>query len=423
MIGVPSSDAKVSSLVSRFQRTRDFSRQLCEPLEIEDFVAQSMPDASPIRWHLAHTTWFFETFILKPLVPGYEPLEPAYEYLFNSYYNTVGEQFPRPKRGLVTRPTVAEVFAYRRHVDQHIAGLFEEVDADKWGEVIGLIELGLNHEQQHQELMVTDLLHLFWQNPMLPRYLPDSLGPAKESSSLSWTTFFGGILEIGTTAEGFSYDNEGPRHEALLQPFQIADRLVTNEEYQAFIDDGGYRRAEFWLSQGWAWVQQNQVGQPLYWQTDSEGKTEFTAHGAAPLEDSRPVTHISFFEADAYARWADARLPLEAEWEVVASELPIVGNFAENMTLHPESPTSCDGLTQFFGDCWEWTASPYRPYPGYQPPVGAIGEYNGKFMCNQFVLRGGSCATSQSHIRSTYRNFFPPEAQWQFSGIRLAKDA
>jgi len=424
MSTLASRDVSSLLLLSRYQHARDFTNKLCEPLEIEDFVAQSMPDASPVRWHLGHTTWFFETFLLKDFLPQYECFDPAYEYLFNSYYNSVGKQFPRPKRGLITRPTVAEVFAYRKHVDAKIAELLETIDCEQRASIEQLVELGLHHEQQHQELIVTDLLHLLFRNPLYPSYMPGEVDTESNTTDLTWTCYDGGIHEIGADGGQFFYDNEGPRHTTLLHPYAIADRLVTNGEFQQFINDGGYQRPELWLSAGWAWIDENRIDQPLYWIDHADRAQEFTSHGVIERRDSLPVTHVSFYEADAYARWAGARLPLENEWEVAAAQQPVAGNFVDDLHIHPKSVSeNTEGAQQFFGDCWEWTGSPYRPYPGYQPAAGAIGEYNGKFMCNQFVLRGGSCATSKSHIRSTYRNFFAPTAQWQFSGIRLAKDA
>ncbi|PQO41671.1 ergothioneine biosynthesis protein EgtB [Blastopirellula marina] len=411
-----------AELLPRYEAVRQFTQTLCDPLEIEDYVIQSMPDASPVRWHLAHTTWFFETFVLKPFASAYQPANAAFEYLFNSYYNGIGEQFPRAKRGLLTRPTVAEVFEYRRHVDRDIETLLLEAAPDIAEEIASLVELGLHHEQQHQELMLTDLKHLLAQNPLYPAYHPscDNAQPSRPAE-LTWHATSGGIYSIGHAGNGFAYDNESPRHDTLLHDFDLANRLTTNGEYLAFVEAGGYRRPELWLSLGWNAVQTEPWTAPLYWLKRDNAWFEFTLAGLQPLELAAPVTHISYFEADAFARWQGKRLPLEAEWEVASAALPLRGNFVESGQFHPAPAEDSEGLEQMLGDAWEWTASPYTPYPGYKPVEGAIGEYNGKFMCNQHVLRGGSCATSASHIRRTYRNFFPPEARWQFTGIRLAK--
>lgn len=423
MSSIPAQSNPIAAgLLPKYELVRQLSQVLCDPLEIEDFVVQSMPDASPLRWHLAHTTWFFETFVLKPFAKNYQPANGKFEYLFNSYYNGVGEQFPRSKRGLLTRPTVAEVFEYRRAVDQRMEQLLLETDVEQAEDIIQLIELGLHHEQQHQELMLTDMKHMLAQNPLFPVYRADrQTYSTHEPTQLTWQAFAQGIYPIGHTGDAFAYDNESPRHDALIHDFQLADRLTTNGEYLEFIEDGGYRRPELWLSLGWNTVQAESWTAPLYWVERSDGWHEFTLAGLRPLETAAPVTHISFFEADAFARWKGNRLPLETEWEVASEELPLDGNFVDSGRYHPIQPGEGTRLKQMFGDAWEWTASPYTPYPGYQTPEGAIGEYNGKFMCNQYVLRGGSCATSQSHIRRTYRNFFPPSARWQFTGIRLAK--
>ncbi|MBI1249200.1 ergothioneine biosynthesis protein EgtB [bacterium] len=410
-----------SELLSHYVSVRRFSQLLCEPLEIEDFVVQSMPDASPIRWHLAHTTWFFETFVLRPFAPNYQPIEPLYEYLFNSYYNGVGQQFPRAKRGLLTRPSVADIYLYRQTVDNQIQRLISQADDPLLQEITPLVELGLQHEQQHQELMLTDLKHVFAQNPLYPIYqeVPRIEPPLVPEQT--WHRFEGGVVEIGHAGESFAYDNETPRHEALIHPFEIAGRLVTNVEMLEFMEDGGYHRPELWLSLGWNQLQTGDWSSPLYWVHEEDGWYEFTLGGLVPLSMAAPVTHISYFEADAFARWKECRLPTEFEWELASQSVPIEGNFVSSHHFHPASAQTSDGLRQMFGDTWQWTASPYAPYPGYRPAEGAIGEYNGKFMCNQYVLRGGSCATSRSHIRRTYRNFFPPEARWQFTGIRLAR--
>lgn len=422
MASIPSDLAsQCNLLVPKYEAVRGFSHVLCEPLEIEDFVVQSMPDASPIRWHLAHTTWFFETFILKRFARNYEPIDPMYEYLFNSYYNGIGEQFPRPKRGLLTRPTVAQVMTYRREVDNRMGQLLLEASPEESTQIAPLVVLGLHHEQQHQELMLTDLKHALAQNPTYPAYGADAQQPDGEVTSQSWHEVNGGIVEIGHAGTDFAYDNESPRHEALIPTLEIAGRPVTNGEYLQFVQDGGYQRPELWLSLGWNTVQSEQWDSPLYWVRQKEAWHEFTLSGLRPLSESSPVTHVSFFEADAFARWQESRLPTEFEWEAASRCDAGEGNFVESRLFHPAPTQSTDGLRQMLGDVWEWTSSSYAPYPGFKPPEGAIGEYNGKFMCQQYVLRGGSCATSKSHVRKTYRNFFPPEARWQFTGIRLAR--
>ncbi|MBI4502584.1 MAG: ergothioneine biosynthesis protein EgtB [Gemmatimonadetes bacterium] len=409
-----------SSLLERYRSIRATTELLVEPLAIEDMVVQAMPDASPTRWHLAHTTWFFETFVLRN-IPGYRSFHPQFEYLFNSYYNAVGPQWYRPNRGVLTRPTVAEVRAYRAHVDAAMQRLLEAES----GFARDVVELGLNHEQQHQELILTDVKYLLAQNPLHPIYRerPDTNAPGTVPR-MGWIEESGGIREIGFAGSGFAFDNESPRHGTLLRLFRIATRLVTNAEYLAFLDDGGYRRPELWLSDGWAVVRERGWQSPLYWENRDEQWWAYTLSGFRPVNDDEPVCHVSFYEADAYARWRALRLPSEAEWELVAAREPIEGNLLEQGQAQPASLGSGEGdqAEQFFGDVWEWTSSPYAAYPGYRPAAGALGEYNAKFMCNQMVLRGGSCVTPRSHIRATYRNFFPPDARWQFSGIRLAAD-
>jgi ergothioneine biosynthesis protein EgtB len=407
-----------SEVATRYAGVRGFTETLCEPLVTEDYVVQSMPDVSPTKWHLAHTTWFFETFILRPHLAGYREADPTFAYLFNSYYVQAGERHCRAQRGYISRPTVEQVMAYRRHVDDAMARLLAEASAD----VTALVEIGLNHEQQHQELMLTDIKHVFSVNPLRPAYREaagrqagGAVGPTQ------WQDFEGGVIHVGHDGDGFAYDNETPRHRVFLEPFTLASRLVTNGEYLDFMADGGYDRAELWLSLGWAAVEENEWTEPFYWERRADEWWHFTLNGMRRVDPAEPVTHLSYFEADAFARWAGARLPTEAEWEHAARTAAVAGNFVESGELHPRAATGGDGLQQMFGDVWEWTQSQYSPYPGFTPPAGALGEYNGKFMCNQFVLRGGSCATSQSHIRATYRNFFPPEATWQFSGLRLAR--
>jgi ergothioneine biosynthesis protein EgtB len=407
------------SVAATYARIRAATFALCDHLEIEDFVVQSMPDASPAKWHLAHTSWFFEQFILKPHLPGYRPFHPHFDYLFNSYYQTVGPMHQRPERGLLTRPTVSEVFRYREHVDEHMYALLESRQGGD--EIESLTLLGLNHEQQHQELILTDLKHLLSRNPLLPAYRP-AAQPTRSTNAepMSFQTFEGGVREIGADGEEFCFDNETPRHRTLVESYALADRLVTNGEFLEFIRDGGYRKPQLWLSDGWALVTAEQWDRPLYWSATLD--SEFTLSGLVPLDPAAPVCHLSYYEADAFARWANARLPTEAEWELAAAALPIAGNLLESGHLHPTPSNHERGLTQMFGDVWEWTSSAYSAYPGYRPPTGALGEYNGKFMCNQLVLRGGSCATPSDHIRATYRNFFYPHARWQFMGVRLARD-
>jgi ergothioneine biosynthesis protein EgtB len=417
-------------LRARYERVRAQTAALAAPLSEADAQVQSMPDASPTKWHLAHTTWFFETFVLERAEPGFAPHHPAFRVLFNSYYQGVGEQHPRPQRGLVTRPGLAEVMAYRRAVDERVAGvLTRNVDAD----VLALVELGLQHEQQHQELILTDLKHLLGCNPLDPVYRPAAPAAAGPASPLGWCAFDGGRVAIGHAGQGFAFDNEGPRHDILLRPYALADRLVTQGEWLAFIDAGGYTDPRCWLAAGWDWRRAQGIDAPLHWRREGARWSVFTLHGRVPLDAEPPVVHVSYFEADAYARWRAAhdglpcRLPTEAEWEHAAqrneTEGIAQGRFVESGVLQPQAAASAGTEPrQLFGDVWEWTGSAYLPYPGYRPWAGAVGEYNGKFMVNQMVLRGGSCATPREHIRASYRNFFPTDARWQFSGVRLAKD-
>ncbi len=416
-----SSDVR-QSLSGEYERVRGTSVNICGPLQIEDYVIQTMDDVSPPKWHLAHTTWFFEEFLLRPFLDGYQIFHATYAYLFNSYYEAVGARHPRPRRGLLSRPTVAEVYAYREYVDRHMLDLIRSADTKHWGKIESLLSLGFNHEQQHQELLLTDLKHILAANPLRPAYhLPK--GPLPASSPLRWLDFPGGLVEIGHAGSGFSYDNESPRHKVYLRPYQLASRLVTNGEFLEFIEASGYQNAGLWLSDGWATVQQQRWASPLYWEKKGDGWWTMTLSGCRPVDENEPVCHVSYFEADAYARWRGQRLPTEAEWETAAAGLPLEGNFYDQGRLHPSSaPAPAEGVQQMFGDVWEWTRSQYVAYPGFKALPGAVGEYNGKFMCNQFVLRGGSCATPSDHIRATYRNFFPPQARWQFSGIRLAGD-
>lgn len=396
-----------------FQAVRQRSLQLAAPLSNEDCCAQSMLDASPVKWHLAHTTWFFETFILEGREAGFAPFHPAFRVLFNSYYNGVGAKHPRAQRGLLTRPSLDEVRAYRADVDDRMLRLLEGgTDAG----LAALLTLGLQHEQQHQELMLTDVKHLLAQNPIAPGYDGEPMAPESAPRPLSFIEFDGGLVEIGHDGRGFAFDNELPRHRSYVAPFTLASRLVTNGEYAAFIEAGGYRDPALWLAEGWDKVACGELAAPLYWRRRPDGGwNEFTLHGEHALDPARPVTHLSLYEADAYARWCGARLPTEAEWEFAARLAGI-----EAGRLHPGAAAG-DGLTQMFGACWQWTSSSYAPYPGYAPAEGAIGEYNGKFMVNQYVLRGSSCATPSGHARASYRNFFPAGARWQFTGIRLAR--
>ena len=410
-----------TDLLQHYQTVREFTTGLCRGLAPEDMVVQSMSDVSPTKWHLAHTSWFFETFVLLQHDPNYRALEPAYAFLFNSYYTQAGERHCRAQRGYISRPTVMQVLQYRDHVDEHMAR-FMASDRAQSPEIQNLIELGIHHEQQHQELMLTDIKHVFSVNPLRPAYQSANQPSVTFAPPHQWIGFGERVGWIGWDGQGFSYDNEGPRHREFVAGFELGSRLVTNQEYLAFMENGGYERPELWLSLGWEAVQKNQWTEPFYWERRDDEWQMFTLSGMRPVNPFEPVVHLSFFEADAYARWAGARLPTEAEWEIAAATVPVEGNFVESGQLHPRAATRA-GLTQMFGDVWEWTRSPYSPYPGYQPAAGAVGEYNGKFMCNQYVLRGGSCATSLTHIRPTYRNFFPPDATWQFTGLRLARDA
>lgn len=414
--------ATSAELTERYESVRQASNGLGANLSDADATVQSMPDASPAKWHLAHTTWFFETMILKEWDAGYKPFDETYNFLFNSYYESVGERQPRPKRGMVTRPALNDVLAYRDHVDTAMMRLLGEGYGD---EVAELVELGCHHEQQHQELLLTDILHLFSQSPLKPAFKdPQPLAVSAQGvGPVSYQAFEGGIVEIGHDGDGFAFDCEGPRHRALLEPYKLADRLVTNGEFIEFIQDGGYRNPLLWLSSGWADVLENGWEMPFYWVRRDGEYWSMTLRGFQPVDLSAPVTHLSYFEADAFAAWAGKRLPSEAEWENAASGVSMEGNFADSGRLRPK-PASADtaGLKQMFGDCWEWTRSAFSAYPRFKPAPGAVGEYNGKFMCGQFVLRGGSCVTPPGHIRPTYRNFFPPDARWQFSGLRLAED-
>jgi ergothioneine biosynthesis protein EgtB len=411
-------------LAERFALVRAQTRKLAQPLSAEDCAIQSMPDASPVKWHLAHTTWFFETFVLERRDPSRKPFNPAFRVLFNSYYNAVGDKHPRPQRGLLSRPTLANVLEYREAVEREVTQLLAEGALAP--DLLALVELGTHHEQQHQELILTDVKHMLSCNPLKPVYRRQWPLTPVSAREVRWIRFEEGVREVGHDGSGFAFDNEGPRHKAYVAAFEMASHPVTHGDFARFIEDGGYRRPELWLSAGWDQVVAQGWQAPLYWQRIDDAWHTFTLHGMAPIEPNTPVCHVSFYEADAFARWAEARLPTESEWEVAVTNAPREGNFLESDALHPlalREPAAEGTLAQAFGDVWEWTRSDYAPYPGFQPVAGAVGEYNGKFMANQYVLRGGSCATPASHIRPTYRNFFPAEARWQFSGLRLARDA
>lgn len=413
-----------SAWLGRFQKVRALSEDLARDLHHEDQTVQSMPDASPTKWHLAHVSWFFETFVLVPHCPGYTVAHPQFAYLFNSYYEAAGARHARFARGLITRPTVDEVAAYRARVTDAMAELIASAGEAAFAAIAPLLEIGINHEQQHQELILMDILNLFAANPLRPAYRPRASVPAGRAPDLIFFDYPGGIFEIGQAGTGFAYDNEGPRHQVLLRPFRLAGRAVTNGEWIAFMEDGGYGRPDLWLSDGWARVKAGDYSAPLYWEKTDAGWEAMTLCGQHPVDPAAPVVHVSYYEADAYARWAGRRLPTEAEWEVAACQVPVAGTFLEAGALRPlpAGPASSHPA-QLYGDVWEWTQSPYVAYPGYRPQPGALGEYNGKFMCSQMVLRGGCCATPDGHVRATYRNFFYPHQRWPFAGLRLAEDA
>ena len=412
---LPASD----SLALRFQQVRALTLDLCRTLAPEDMVVQSMPDASPAKWHLAHTTWFFENFILLPHAPGHRPFRPQYAYIFNSYYEGAGRRHPRPERGLLSRPTVTEVMNYRAHVDERMLRLLEQDNGDV--QLTFLVTLGLNHEQQHQELLLTDIKHLFSLNPLKPAWREPTAPPRCSAPELKYISHPEGLRHIGHAGGGFAFDNEIPRHWVFQTAYAIANRLVTNGEYREFIGAGGYRNPALWLADGWTTLQREDWPRPLYWSEDLT--SEFTLGGERELDANAPVCHVSYYEAEAFARWAGARLPTEAEWEAFAAEQPVEGNFLDSGWFHPCASAAGESPYQLFGDVWEWTMSPYVPYPGFKALAGTLGEYNGKFMANQLVLRGGSCVTPRDHIRASYRNFFYPHQRWQFMGLRLAKDA
>lgn len=412
------------ALTGRLFASRQQSNALAAPLSDEDQVVQAMDDASPTKWHLAHTTWFYEAFVLQAHLPGYSVYSEQFEYCFNSYYETQGERHPRASRGLLTRPTSSQVRSYRQHVDEALTKLMAS-DAGQEPEVANLITLGINHEQQHQELLLTDILSLFALQPLRPAYVPPKPRSASPAQSVEFIWFAGGIRQVGSNGKEFSYDNEGPQHEVLIHPFRLANRCVTNGEWLEFVEDGAYSNPLCWLSDGWTTVKSQGWSAPGYWEQRDGLWHQMTLNGLLPLDLSAPVSHVSYYEAEAFARWAGKRLPTEFEWEVAGSGVPEVGNTDGTQAFRPLAARNADhgSLHQMFGDVWEWTASAYLPYPGYTPPPGAVGEYNGKFMCSQHVLRGASCATADGHSRRTYRNFFYPWQRWQFMGLRLAENA
>jgi ergothioneine biosynthesis protein EgtB len=416
-----------AALAERYRAVRGATEWLCAPLSPEDCQLQSMPDASPAKWHLAHTTWFFETFVLAAAGPGHKPFNETFNYLFNSYYEAVGPRHPRPQRGLLSRPPLEEVYRYRAAVDERVERLLNWIDRERLRELGPVLTLGLHHEQQHQELILTDVQHALSLNPLRPAYreCAENRGAdaPRSPGEVRWIEYPAGLRRVGHGGDGFAFDNESPRHRVFVEGFRLAHRLVTCGEYLRFMDDGGYRRPELWLSDGWAACRAHCWQAPLYWELEGGIWRRFSLFGVRPVDPAEPVCHVSYYEADAFARWAGARLPTEAEWEVAAAAAPVAAG--------PEGPSLCPrplaagttGLAQLDRDVWQWTASPYVAYPGFRPAAGALGEYNGKFMCNQMVLRGGSCATPRSHLRRSYRNFFPPEARWQFTGLRLASDS
>jgi ergothioneine biosynthesis protein EgtB len=408
------------ALQQEFQQVRAASEQFCQPLELEDYGLQATPFTSPPKWHLAHTSWFFETFVLKPYQPNFAAFSVDFEVLFNSYYNGIGAQHPRAERGLLSRPSLAEVRAYRKNVNEAVAELLSDEGHTHAAQIRALVELGINHEQQHQELFFTDIKYSLSRNTLCPAYLSAQLEKSTAAVGLDWRRYEGGEFTVGHQGQGFCFDNEQPVHPVLLQPYALANRLVTNGEYLQFIEEQGYQRPELWLSDGWTTVCENQWQHPLYWRTVDGVWQEYSLYGLQELDLQRPASHLSAYEADAYARWAGARLPTEFEWEAAAAGHSPQGQFVESGELHPRACTA-ESDAQMYGGLWQWTSSAYGPYPGYVPAAGAVGEYNGKFMANQLVLRGGSCVTAQSHIRSSYRNFFYPPDRWQFTGVRLAK--
>ncbi|MEL0587016.1 MAG: ergothioneine biosynthesis protein EgtB [Candidatus Thiodiazotropha sp. (ex. Lucinoma kazani)] len=412
--------ASRETLIAEFNRVRCCTEALCSPLSTDDYQIQSVAQTSPPKWHIAHVSWFFEAFVLPHFDPDYIPFHPRFDFLFNSYYYTHGEMHPRPNRGLLSRPTVEEIYRYRSYVDDSMRRLMESVDETDWQTLAYRVILGLNHEEQHQELLLMDTKHNFSVNPLLPAYRKDLKIPEGSTRAIRWLDCSGGIHQVGQNSAAFSYDNETPRHDVLLHDYRLADRFITNGEYSNFIEDGGYNNPALWLSDGWALHQRPGWDCPLYWQQLEGGRMQFTLAGMRPLNLHEPVCHLSFYEADAYARWAGKRLPLESELEILLSNHSVSGNFADSDLLHP-APAGEEG--QWFGDLWAWTGSPYTAYPGFKPLAGSMGEYNGKFMSNQMVLKGGSCVTPYGHTRASYRNFFYPDERWAFTGLRLAEDA
>jgi ergothioneine biosynthesis protein EgtB len=418
-------ETSFQNLLVRYMEVRKQTEYLCEPLKIEDYLIQTMANVSPTKWHLAHTSWFYETFILSNFIKDYKSYHPKFAYLFNSYYVQAGERHCRPKRGLISRPTVQEVYEYRHYIDEQMSTLLEFPPDNDLNRLYEVTEIGLNHEQQHQELMVTDIKHVFSMNPLYPAYRHREVTLSTDIPALHWVDFDGGLMKIGHDSDGFCFDNELPRHNTYIHSFQLANRLITNAEYLEFMNDGGYERPEIWLSDGWNIVESQNWNSPYYWEKRDDEWWMITLQGPRKVNPAEPVCHISHYEADAFARWSNARLATEAEWEIASQHIPVEGNLAESENYHPVPLTeqgNSKTLYQMHGDVWEWTQSAYLPYPGYQPPPGALGEYNGKFMANQIVLKGGSCATPNSHIRKSYRNFFHPDTRWQFTGIRLAHD-
>ena len=420
--GISTSITDRKRMLQRFHDVRSFTMELVEPLKTEDFVIQIAEHASPAKWHLAHSSWFFEAFFLEKAMDGYKTMHPQYSYLFNSYYLQTSEPHCRNKRGNLSRPTVQEVLEYRKYVDHHVTQFLEncgDMEFEEWKDVM---EVGLNHEQQHQELIVTDLKIMFSKNPLNPAYTARTRPQSEPQPELNWHSFKEGVYEVGHAGGEFGYDNEFPRHKTYIHDFELADRLITNGEYLKFIDSGGYEDPKYWLDEGYAQAVENSWDCPLYWQHDDGEWHQFTLNGLEPIDMNEPVTHVNYYEADAYARWAGCRLPTEFEWELAAEPLKIDGSFVNARNFHPKgADASMPGLKQMFGEVWQWTRSSYAAYPGYETFPGALGEYNGKFMCNQYVLRGGSCATSRNHFRKTYRNFFHTKFSWQFTGIRLAR--
>jgi ergothioneine biosynthesis protein EgtB len=409
------------ALVTHYRAVRGISENLCSPLLAEDGCMQTMPDVSPPKWHLAHVSWFFETFVLKPFSPDYAEYDPHFAVLFNSYYEGAGAMHPRAQRGFLSRPPLEQVYRYRRHVDDHMTALIDGAADEQWCDIAFRVTLGLHHEQQHQELLLTDIKHIFASQPLRPVYRNAVHEVSAKPAAPEWHEIAGGLLEIGCVGGRFCYDNETPRHRVYLEDFRLASRPVTNGDYLEFMAAGAYRRPEYWLSEGWRAVRERNWQAPLYWERDTGSWRCMTLSGMREVDEYEPVCHVSYYEADAYARWSGKRLPTEAEWEVAARNVPIAGNLQDTGRFHPAAAQG-SGMVQVYGDVWEWTQSPYAAYPGFRPLAGTLGEYNGKFMCNQIVLRGGSCATPADHIRASYRNFFYPADRWQFSGIRLADD-